>query len=114
MAYFNRDIDFEILDPEKFHETSSFEYMNLPCIYMVAALAGSQSMSKLGSGFKTVKQAESIMSKTFPSIPGGSAELDGASGTPYITRQTVAYAISLSVSCIYYAANNEANKGRAD
>ncbi len=40
--------------------------------------------------------------------------MEGVSACPFLTRHTLAYAISLSVSCIYYICNDDANEGRAD
>jgi hypothetical protein len=59
-----------------------------------------------------------IMSKRFPTLDGLASvvatEHECVSGAPYITRQTLAYAISLSVSALFYAVNDESNTGRAD
>ena len=71
-------------------------------------------MGKLGLAFKNIKNAASIMQKKFLSVPGGAAESEGVSECTVLTRHTLAYAISLSVSCIYYICNDAANKGRAD
>ncbi len=40
-----------------------FDHMNLqlPAVYILAALAGSQSMSKFGYEFKSVRNSDSIM-----------------------------------------------------
>jgi hypothetical protein len=100
-------------DPAKFHDVQ-FEYMNLPAIYMLGALAASQSMAKVGFAFKSVKNSELIMSKRFPTLDGLATEHECVSGAPYITRQTLAYAVSLSVSALFYAVNDESNTGRAD
>ena len=91
-----------------------FDYLNLQSIYILSSLAASQSMGKIGYAFKNVKNVESIKTKTFPILDGGNAEMEGASDVPYITRHTMAYAISLTVSCLCYAINDESNKGRAD
>ena len=63
--------------PEKFHEYE-FDYLNLPSIYILSALAASQSMGKIGYAFKNIKNAVSITTKTFPTLDGGNAELEGA------------------------------------
>ena len=110
LAYLNDKMD--INRPENFH-TYEFDYLNLPSIYILSALATAQSMNKIWSAFKNVRKSESIMTKKFPSL-FGNAEMEGASDVPYITRHTMAYAISLTVSCIYYAINDESHKGRAD
>ena len=54
------------------------------------------------------------MSKRFPTLDGLATEHECVSGAPYITRQTLAYAISLSVSALFYAVNDESNTGRAE
>ncbi len=97
----------------KFNEME-FQQMNLASIYMFSALASSQSMGKIGLAFMNVKNAAFILQKKFPSVPGGVAELEGVSTCPVLTRHTLAYAIYLSVSCIYYICKDDANKGRAD
>jgi hypothetical protein len=71
-------------------------------------------MGKLGLAFKNVKNAASIMQKKFPSVQEGGAESEGVSACPVLTSHTLAYAISLSVSCVYYICNDDANNGRAD
>jgi hypothetical protein len=85
---------------------------------MLSALASSQSMGRLGLAFKNVKKAAVIMEKKFQffsSVPeSAAAECEGVSECPVLTRHTLAYAISLSVSCICYICNDDANKGRAD
>ena len=47
-------------------------------------------------------------------MDGLAEEHECVSEAPYITRQTVAYAISLTVSALFYAVNDESNMGRAD
>jgi hypothetical protein len=111
MAYVNTTMDLR--SPDKFHEME-FQQMNLASIYMLSALASSQSMGKIWLAFKNVKNASSIMQKKFQSVPGGVAELEGMSACPLLTHHTLAYAISLSVSCIYYICNDNVKKSRAD
>jgi hypothetical protein len=111
LAYLTDKTDYK--DPAKFHDVE-FEYMNLPAIYMLGALAASQSMAKVGFALKSVKNSELIMSKRFPTLDGLATEHECVSGAPYITRQTLAYAVSLSVSALFYAVNDESNTGRAD
>ena len=111
LAYLTDKTDYK--DPAKFHDVE-FEYMNLLAIYMLGALAASQSMAKVGFAYKTVKNSEVIMSKRFPTLHGLATEHECVSGAPYITRQTLAYAVSLSVSALFYAVNDESNTGRAD
>ena len=111
LAYLTDKTDYK--DPAKFHDVE-FEYMNMLAIYMLGALAASQSMGKVGFAFKNVKNSELIMSKRFPTLDGLATEHECVSGAPYITRQTLAYAISLSVSALFYAVNDESNTGRAE
>jgi hypothetical protein len=112
MAYLTEKCD-EYKDPAIYNEYPC-EYLNLSAVYMLSALAASQSMNKVGFAFKNLKNAQLIMSKRFPTLEGLAAEHEHVSGTPYITRQTVAYAISLTVSALFYAVHDESNKGRAD
>ncbi len=98
MAYLNETMDLS--SPDKFNEME-FQQMNLACIYMLSALASSQSMGRLGLAFKNVKKLEAtvIMQKKFPklsSVPeSAAAEFEGVSECPFLTRHTLAYAISL-------------------
>jgi hypothetical protein len=71
-------------------------------------------MAKIGFAFKSAKNSERIMSNRFPAVHGLAEEHECVSEAPYITRQTVAYAISLTVSALFYAVNDESNTGRAD
>ncbi len=111
LAYLAAKTDFN--HPENFHDYD-FEYLNLPSMYILSALASSQSMAKIGFAFKNDKNSELIMSKRFPAVDGLAEEHECVSEAPYITRQTVAYAISLTVSALFYAVNDESNTGRAD
>ena len=112
MAYLTEKSDV-YKDPAIYNEYPC-EYLNLSAVYMLSALAASQSMNKVGFAFKNLKNAQLILSKRFPTVDGLAVEHEHVSGTPYITRQTVAYAISLTVSAIFYGVNDESNKGRAD
>ncbi len=62
MAYLNDTKDLRT--PDKFNEFE-FQQMNLASIYMLSALASSQSMGRIGSAFKNVKNAASIMQRNF-------------------------------------------------
>jgi hypothetical protein len=112
MAYLTEKCD-EYKDPAIYNEYPC-EYLNLSAVYMLSALAASQSMNKIGFAFKNLKNAQLILSKRFPTVDGLAVEHEHVSDTPYITRQTVAYAISLTVSALFYGVNDESNKGRAD
>jgi hypothetical protein len=67
-------------------------------------------MGIIGAGFKSPKHAVAMLSKRFPAVPDADVPL----GTlPYITRQTVAYALSLVVSAVSYSRTCILTKGRA-
>ena len=71
---------------------------------MLYALAQSQSMGKLLYAFKNVRNMEKFLEEN-ASAPDGIP--------PILTRQTMAYAISLSISCVFLHANENMLKGRA-
>ena len=71
---------------------------------MLHALAESQSMGKLLFAFKNVRNMEKFLEEN-AAPPGGRQ--------PLLTRETMAYAISLSVSCVCLHSNDEILKGRA-
>jgi hypothetical protein len=84
--------------------------MNVVTAYILSRLAASQSMGIIGAGFKSPKHAVAMLSKRFPAVPDADVPL----GTlPYITRQTVAYALSLVVSAVSYSRTCILTKGRA-
>jgi hypothetical protein len=85
-------------------DSIQLEYLNLIAAYMLHALAESQSMGKLLYAFKNVRNMEKFLEKN--------------THAPDLTqlilaRETMAYAISLSISCICFHANNNILKGRA-
>jgi hypothetical protein len=93
-------------------EISARDYrnMNVVTAYLLSRLAASQSMGIIGAGFKSPKHAVAMLSKRFPAVPDADVPL----GTlPYITRQTVAYALSLVVSAVSYSRTCILTKGRA-
>jgi hypothetical protein len=71
---------------------------------MLHALAESQSMGKLLFAFKNVRNMEIFLEEN-AAPPGGRQ--------PLLTRETMAYAISLSVSCVCLHSHDEILKGRA-
>ena len=73
--------------------------------YMLHALAASQSMGKLLHAFKNVRKMHKFLHEN------AAAPTDGIQ--PLLTRETMSYAISLSVSCVTYHANNDTSKSRA-
>ena len=52
-----------------------------------------------------------MLQRKFPALALADPPLETL---PYITRQTVAYALSLVMSCVCYACNDPMTKGRAD
>ncbi len=65
----------------------------------------------LGAGFKNLKGLCSMLGKRFPALPDAEPPLEAL---PYITHQTVSYALSLFISCVCYAYNDTMIKGRPD
>ena len=84
--------------------------MNVVPAYILSRLAASQSMGIIGAGFKSPKHAVAMLSKRFPPVPDADIPLESL---PYITRQTVAYALSLVVSAVSYSSTCILTKGRA-
>jgi hypothetical protein len=85
-------------------QTIQSEPLNLIAVYMLHALAGSQSMGKLMHAFKNVRNMDKF-------LHDNAAPSDGTQ--PILTRETMSYAISLSISCVCFHANNDTSKGRA-
>ena len=92
-------------------EISARDYrnMNVVTAYLLSRLAASQSMGIIGAGFKSPKHAVAMLSKRFPAVPDADVLLGSL---PYITRQTVAYALSLVVSAVSYSRTCILTKGR--
>ncbi len=66
--------------------------------YMLHALAESQSMGKLLYAFKNVRNMEKFLEEN--------AHADDWT-PPILTRETMVYAISLSISCVCLHANDD-------
>ncbi len=84
--------------------------MSVVTAYVLSRLAASQSMGIIGAGFKSPKHAVAMLSKRFPPVPDADVPLGSL---PYITRQTVAYALSLVVSAVSYSRTCILTKGKA-
>ncbi len=85
-------------------DSIQFEYLNLIAAYMLHALAQYQSMGKLLYAFKNVRNMDKFLEEN----------ARAPDGNPLIlTRQTMAYAISLSISVVCLYANEDILKGRA-
>ncbi len=69
-----------------------------------------QCMGLLWSSFNNLKSAQTMLARRFPALPDADPPLDAL---PYITQQTVAYALSLVISCVCYSVNDPMTKGRA-
>jgi hypothetical protein len=92
-------------------EISARDYRNMNVVTAyILCLAASQSMGIIGAGFKSPKHAVAMLSKRFPAVPDADVPLGSL---PYITRQTVAYALSLVVSAVSYSRTCILTKGRA-
>jgi hypothetical protein len=84
--------------------------LNMPAMYILARVTSSQCMSLVGSGFKNMKASRTMLARRFPALPDADPPLEAL---PYITTQTVAYALSLVMSCVCYSVNDPMTKGRA-
>jgi hypothetical protein len=106
MPYFSKGMDLCIAYnmEEGTMESIQFEYLNLIAAYMLHALAQSQSMGKLLYAFKNVRNMDKFLEENARAPDGN---------PPILTRQTMAYAISLSISCVCLHANEDILKGRA-
>jgi hypothetical protein len=85
-------------------ESIQFKYLNLITAYMLHALADSESMGKLLHAFKNVRYMEKFLEEN-AHAPDGTQ--------PILNRETMAYAISLSISCVCLHANYYILKGSA-
>ncbi len=85
-------------------ESIQFEYLNMIAAYMLHALAQSQSMGKLLYAFKNVRNMDKFLEENAHAPDGNQ---------PILTRQTMAYDISHSISCVCLHANEDMLKGRA-
>ena len=87
------------------------EHVNLAGMYILNRVCTSQSMSLVGAGFKNLKGLRTMLRRRFPALPNAEPPLGEL---PYITRQTLSYALSLVISCVCYAYNDTMIKGRPD
>jgi hypothetical protein len=88
-----------------------FVHLNMPGMYILYRFCSSQSMGIVGAGVKNLKALHVMLQRRFPALPAAEPPLETL---PYITRQTVAYALSLVMLCVCYAFNDPMTKGRAD
>ena len=105
LAYFSNDTDLNIaheLDADTWTGLS-MEHLNVIAVYMLHTLAESQSMANLAVAFRNARNMERFLSEQF------SGEDDVA---PILTRQTVAYAIYLSVQSVCFRTTDEMLKGK--
>ena len=72
--------------------SKEYVFLNGCSMYILSKLAASQSMGLIASGFKNPKEARLMLSKRFPALPDAEHPLDRL---PYITPQTIAYALVL-------------------
>jgi len=79
------------------------EHLNVIAVYMLHTLALSQSMANIAVAFRNARNMERFLSEQF------SGEDDVA---PILTRQTVAYAIYLSVQSVCFRTTDEMLKGK--
>ena len=105
LAYFSNDTDLNIaheLDADTWTGLS-MEHLNMIAVYMLHTLALSQSMANLAVAFRNARNMERFLSEQF------SGDDDVA---PILTRQTVAYAIYLSVQSVCFRTTDEMLKGK--
>jgi hypothetical protein len=106
LPYFSKDMDLCLAYNmvEGTMDSIQFEYLNLIAAYMLHAFAESQSMGKLLYAFKNVRNMEKFLEEN-THAPDRTQ--------PILTRETMAYTISLSISCVCLHANDNILKGRA-
>ena len=80
------------------------------CLCSLYAIT-SQSTGLVGFGFKNLKAARAMLSRRFPFLPNADPPL---AALPYITPQTVSYALSAIISYVCYAANDPMTMGSAE
>ena len=111
IGYLPRNINLaKIIEDEDKISELEFKHINMAAMYILARVTSSQCMGLAGSGFKNMKASRSMMARRFTALPHADPPLDEL---PYITRQTVAYALSLVMSCVCYSVNDPMTKGRA-
>ena len=106
-----KSFDLRTLLDEENLEDKEYQLMNTVGMYILTRVCTSQSMGIIGSGFKNLKSLRTMLAKRFPALPDADTPLESM---PYITRQTVAYALSLVVACVCYSYNDTMTKGRSD
>lgn len=112
LGQFTDDIDLCELMNYSADEISAKEYrtFNVPAIYLLSVLGASQSMGLIGAGFKNPKACMTMMAKRFPALPETDPPL---AKLPYVTPQTLAYALSLVVTAVCYSSTDIMTKGKA-
>ena len=90
-----------VADPEEVTE-QEYTHMNMAAMYILARVATSQCMGLVGSGFKNMKASRTMLARRFSALPNADPPL---AALPYITPQTVSYALSPVTSCVCYSAN---------
>ena len=105
LPYFDKHVDLSfgyVTDGVERRITSV--YLNLIAAYMLHALAGSQSMGKLSHAFKNVRNMDKFLHEN--AAPPFRTQ-------PILTRETMSYAISLSISSVTFHAGADNSKGKA-
>ncbi len=82
----------ENLPNEEYLSSLPFVHLKMASMYILYRVCSSQSMDIIGAGFKNLKALDAMLQRTFPALPFADPPLQTL---PYITRQTVAYALSL-------------------
>ena len=116
LGQITRDLDLRELMDMSVQEITAKDYhaMNVVTAYVLSRLAASQSMGLIGAGFKNPKAAVTMMTKRFPALPRGLDDIGSPlPSLPYITPQTLAYALSLVLLAVCYSSTDIMTKGKA-
>ncbi len=111
ISFLHHSIDLNtLIEPEDL-SNNPFVHLSMPGMYILYRDCFSQSMVIVGAGFKNLKALNAMLQRRFLALPAADPPLQTL---PYITRQTVAYALSAVMSCVCYACSDPMTKGRAD
>ena len=97
------------ITPAQLVESADFLYFNLITAYMLHSLANSQSIGMLKAGFKSKKCMNKFLGQKFPALNDDEAPL------PCVTRETLAYIMSLSIWSVSqcFKSDDDMFKGKA-
>jgi hypothetical protein len=109
----HRFLDLINLMKETDLSEKEYQHLNMAGMFVLSRVCASQSimMGIAGAGFKYLKAAGGVLARQFPALPDADPSLEPMH---YITRQTLAYALSLVMSCVCYSSNDPMTKGCAE